>query len=148
MTKSYLFESFFRRKATKSSRLKVTVRALTNLKNLFRLIPRLYILIMSFSLIRSTHWQRCMEEWKAMNQVYKFFTCIDFTFIFLPYHWRDLCLWYCSVVGWFNPFLFYSDEMSDEQFQRKRELCEQVLKIFDKIMPGRSRKRGMCKSNE
>jgi hypothetical protein len=34
------------------------------------------------------------------------------------------------------------DEMSDEQFQRKRDLCQEVLKVLDKIMPGRSRKRG------
>ena len=32
--------------------------------------------------------------------------------------------------------------MSDELFLRKRALCEQVLKVFDKIMPGRNRKRG------
>ena len=32
--------------------------------------------------------------------------------------------------------------MTDDQFRRKRELCEQVLKVFDKIMPGRNRKRG------
>ena len=36
------------------------------------------------------------------------------------------------------------DEMSDEQFQRKRDLCQEVLKVLDKIMPGRSRKRGIA----
>ena len=37
------------------------------------------------------------------------------------------------------------DEMTDEQFQRKRQLCTEVLNVLDKIMPGRSRKRGMIK---
>lgn len=40
---------------------------------------------------------------------------------------------------------YEADEMSDDQFKRKRDLCEQVLAILDKIMPGRSRKRGMIK---
>ena len=35
--------------------------------------------------------------------------------------------------------------MSDEQFKRKLQLCEEVLKVLDKIMPGQSRKRGMIK---
>ena len=37
------------------------------------------------------------------------------------------------------------DKMSDEQFKRKLQLCEEVLKVLDKIMPGQSRKRGMIK---
>jgi len=37
------------------------------------------------------------------------------------------------------------DKMSDEQFRRKLQLCEEVLKVLDKIMPGQSRKRGMIK---
>ena len=32
--------------------------------------------------------------------------------------------------------------MSDAQFNRKRELCTQVLAVMDKIIPGRMRKRG------
>ena len=32
--------------------------------------------------------------------------------------------------------------MSDAQFNRKRELCAQVLAVMDKIIPGRMRKRG------
>ncbi len=40
---------------------------------------------------------------------------------------------------------YEADEMSDDQFQRKRRLCEEVLQVLDKIMPGRSRKRGMMK---
>jgi hypothetical protein len=32
---------------------------------------------------------------------------------------------------------FEADEMSDDQFKRKRQLCEDVLKVLDKIMPGR-----------
>eukprot|EP00095_Tigriopus_kingsejongensis_P011042 maker-scaffold109_size355148-snap-gene-2.26 protein:Tk11042 transcript:maker-scaffold109_size355148-snap-gene-2.26-mRNA-1 annotation:"protein isoform a-like" len=35
------------------------------------------------------------------------------------------------------------DGLTDEQFRRKRELCEEVLGVLDKIMPGRMRKRGM-----
>ena len=35
--------------------------------------------------------------------------------------------------------------MSEEQFKRKLQLCEEVLKVLDKIMPGQSRKRGMIK---
>ena len=34
------------------------------------------------------------------------------------------------------------DSMSDEQFERKRDLCREVLEVMDKIMPGRMRKRG------
>ena len=37
---------------------------------------------------------------------------------------------------------FEAGEMTDEQFGRKRKLCEDVLSVLDKIMPGRSRKRG------
>ena len=37
------------------------------------------------------------------------------------------------------------DQMSDDQLKRKRQLCEEVLKVLDQIMPGRSRKRGMMK---
>ena len=33
--------------------------------------------------------------------------------------------------------------MSDAQFRRKMSLCREVLEVLDKIMPGRSRKRGM-----
>merc|ERR1711983_353524 len=40
---------------------------------------------------------------------------------------------------------FEPDEMSDEQFERKKVLCQEVLAVLDKIMPGRSRKRGMIK---
>ena len=40
---------------------------------------------------------------------------------------------------------YQPDDMSDEQFKRKRVLCEEVLAVLDKIMPGRSRKRGMIK---
>lgn len=37
---------------------------------------------------------------------------------------------------------FEADKLTDEQFKRKRKLCEEVLEVFNKIMPGRSRKRG------
>ena len=40
---------------------------------------------------------------------------------------------------------YQPDEMTDEQFKRKLQLCEEVLQILDKIMPGQSRKRGMIK---
>ncbi len=32
--------------------------------------------------------------------------------------------------------------MSDAQFERKMALCREVLAVLDKVMPGRSRKRG------
>lgn len=38
---------------------------------------------------------------------------------------------------------YQADQMTDDQFKRKRQLCQEVLAVLDKIMPGRSRKRGM-----
>ena len=37
---------------------------------------------------------------------------------------------------------FTADILSDDLLQRKRKLCEEVLAVFNKIMPGRTRKRG------
>ena len=37
---------------------------------------------------------------------------------------------------------FTADILSDDLLQRKRKLCEEVLTVFNKIMPGRTRKRG------
>ena len=37
---------------------------------------------------------------------------------------------------------YEADVLTEEQLKRKRKLCEEVLLIFDKIMPGRTRKRG------
>lgn len=34
------------------------------------------------------------------------------------------------------------DSLSDEQFMRKQSLCEEVLAVLNKIIPGRMRKRG------
>ena len=38
---------------------------------------------------------------------------------------------------------FQADSMTEEQFNRKLALCKDVLSVLDKIMPGRTRKRGM-----
>ena len=38
---------------------------------------------------------------------------------------------------------YEASDLSDEQFQRKRQLCQDVLNLMDKIMPGQTRKRGM-----
>lgn len=38
---------------------------------------------------------------------------------------------------------YEADSLSDEQFRRKRQLCEDVLAVLNKIIPGRMRKRGM-----
>ncbi len=38
---------------------------------------------------------------------------------------------------------FEADSMSEEQFKRKLSLCRIVLAVLDKILPGRTRKRGM-----
>eukprot|EP00096_Caligus_rogercresseyi_P006994 TRINITY_DN2418_c0_g2_i1.p1 TRINITY_DN2418_c0_g2~~TRINITY_DN2418_c0_g2_i1.p1 ORF type:complete len:531 (+),score=146.39 TRINITY_DN2418_c0_g2_i1:103-1695(+) len=35
------------------------------------------------------------------------------------------------------------DSLSDEQFSRKRELCERVLRVLEVLTPGRTRKKGM-----
>ena len=37
---------------------------------------------------------------------------------------------------------FTADVLSDDLLRRKRKLCEEVLMVFNKIMPGRTRKRG------
>ena len=37
---------------------------------------------------------------------------------------------------------YEADALTDEQLKWKRQLCESVLKVLDKIMPGRIRKRG------
>ena len=37
---------------------------------------------------------------------------------------------------------YMADVLSDELLRRKRKLCEDVLQVFNKIMPGRTRKRG------
>merc|ERR1711879_93681 len=41
-------------------------------------------------------------------------------------------------VGGYEP-----DSLSDDQFRRKKQLCEDVLAVLNKIIPGRMRKRGM-----
>jgi len=38
---------------------------------------------------------------------------------------------------------YEADVMTDDQLKRKQHLCETVLKVLDKIMPGRMRKRAM-----
>ena len=38
---------------------------------------------------------------------------------------------------------YEADDLTDEQLKSKRALCERVLKVLDKIMPGRMRKRAM-----
>lgn len=37
---------------------------------------------------------------------------------------------------------FEADQLSDELFERKKQLCQEVLKVLDVITPGRQRKRG------
>ena len=37
---------------------------------------------------------------------------------------------------------FEADVMTDEQLRRKKQLCEEVLLVFNKIIPGRMRKKG------
>ena len=37
---------------------------------------------------------------------------------------------------------YEANVMTDDQLRRKQKLCEEVLFVFDKIMPGRLRKRG------
>ena len=37
---------------------------------------------------------------------------------------------------------YEADILTDDQHRRKKKLCEDVLSVFDKIMPGRQRKRG------
>ena len=37
---------------------------------------------------------------------------------------------------------YTADILPDELLQRKRKLCEEILLVFNKIMPGRTRKRG------
>ena len=37
---------------------------------------------------------------------------------------------------------YEADVLTDEQLKRKRRLCEEVLLVFKKIMPGRTRKVG------
>ena len=37
---------------------------------------------------------------------------------------------------------FTANVLSDDLLRRKRKLCEEVLAVFNKIMPGRTRKRG------
>ena len=43
---------------------------------------------------------------------------------------------------------YEADRMSDVQLRRKKELCEEVLAVLDKIMPGRARKRGEREMSE
>ena len=38
---------------------------------------------------------------------------------------------------------FTANVLSDDLLRRKRKLCEEVLAVFNKIMPGRTRKRGI-----
>jgi len=38
---------------------------------------------------------------------------------------------------------YTADQLSDEQFQRKQKLCEEVLQVFNKIIPGNARMRGV-----
>jgi len=38
---------------------------------------------------------------------------------------------------------YQADKLTDEQFQYKQKLCEDVLKVFDIIMPGYNRMRGV-----
>ena len=38
---------------------------------------------------------------------------------------------------------YEADKLSNELFLRKQKLCEEVLSVLDKIMPGQSRMRGV-----
>merc|ERR1711973_180020 len=38
---------------------------------------------------------------------------------------------------------YTADQLTDEQFEYKKRLCEEVLKVFDKILPGNNRMRGV-----
>ena len=40
------------------------------------------------------------------------------------------------------------DSLSNAQLERKRDLCRGALAVMDKIMPGRTRKRGQSKLKE